>query len=367
MGACGSSPETIEDKQAKVKNEAYKVKLNKKKEKWQQIHKLLLLGAGESGKSTLFKQMIQIYGNPEDKVVSSEELKNQVELIHGNIITNTNMLSDQCAVHGPPETEAGRAALNFFETKFVDNIIFDLELVNHLKAFWADPGIQKTYDKRNLFQLNDSAKYFYDNLDRIAAIDYVPSLDDNLRTRVRTTGIVEHNFTISESPFRMFDVGGQRNERKKWIHCFDGVTAVIFVVAISEFDQLLFEDDCTNRMTEALSLFVNICGSEWFNKTAMILFLNKSDIFMEKIQTKDITASSCPELKLYEGDCRDYDETTKYIQEVFVSRGANACTYPEKMIHAHVTNATNTENVHMVFEDVKEIVINISLDEAGLQ
>lgn len=40
----------------------------------------------------------------------------------------------------------------------------------------------------------------------------------------------------------MFDVGGQRSERKKWIHCFEGVTAIIFIVAMSEYDLTLVED-----------------------------------------------------------------------------------------------------------------------------
>jgi len=41
---------------------------------------------------------------------------------------------------------------------------------------------------------------------------------------------------------RIFDIGGQRSERKKWIHCFEGVTAIIFIVALSEYDLCLIED-----------------------------------------------------------------------------------------------------------------------------
>lgn len=41
----------------------------------------------------------------------------------------------------------------------------------------------------------------------------------------------------------MFDVGGQRSERKKWIHCFEGVTAIIFCVALSDYDLVLAEDE----------------------------------------------------------------------------------------------------------------------------
>lgn len=47
------------------------------------------------------------------------------------------------------------------------------------------------------------------------------------------------------SCFRLFDVGGQRSERKKWIHCFEDVTAIIFCVAMSEYDQVLHEDETT--------------------------------------------------------------------------------------------------------------------------
>lgn len=50
---------------------------------------------------------------------------------------------------------------------------------------------------------------------------------------------------LSQLTFRVFDVGGQRSERRKWIHCFDNVESIIFITAISEYDQVLFEDETT--------------------------------------------------------------------------------------------------------------------------
>ena len=111
----------------------------------------------------------------------------------------------------------------------------------------------------------------------------MPNDQDVLRSRVKTTGITETKFVIGELTYKMFDVGGQRSERKKWIHCFENVTTILFLVAISEYDQLLFEDETVNRMQEALTLFDSICNSRWFVKTSIILFLNKIDRFKEKL------------------------------------------------------------------------------------
>jgi len=99
------------------------------------------------------------------------------------------------------------------------------------------------------------------------------------------------------------------------------VTAVLFVAALSEYDQVLFEDDTTNRMEEALELFEEISNSEWFEKTAMILFLNKKDLFAEKIQKvplKDYLVD-------YEG-ANTYEETTDYIKQMFESKQVRANT-----------------------------------------
>ena len=113
-----------------------------------------------------------------------------------------------------------------------------------------------------------------ERLDRIAQNNYLPDQQDVLRSRVRTTGIVEYSFEIDKQNFKMYDVGGQRNERKKWIHCFENVTAVIFVGVLSEYDQVLFEDETMNRMEETLNLFDEICNSKWFRDTQIFLFLS---------------------------------------------------------------------------------------------
>lgn len=144
-------------------------------------------------------------------------------------------------------------------------------------------AIQKTWARRAEFQIVESVKYYFNKLDAIMQPDYLASDDDILYARVRTSGIVTERYIIDGTMFEMYDVGGQRNERKKWIHCFDNVTAIIFVAALSEYDQVLFEDASTNRMIEAVNLFKEICNNKFFANSSMLLFLNKKDLFAEKV------------------------------------------------------------------------------------
>ena len=95
-------------------------------------------------------------------------------------------------------------------------------------------------------------------------------------------------FEYKSLVFHMFDVGGQRSERKKWIHCFDNVDCVLFVVAMSEYDQMLVEDRCVNRMHESLSLFEEIVNNEFFSEMPFIVFFNKKDLFDQKVRIKSI-------------------------------------------------------------------------------
>lgn len=94
----------------------------------------------------------------------------------------------------------------------------------------------------NLTSVANAPKSFCDDVDRLWNKNYVPTDQDLLRTRLRTTGITETVFDLGQLTYRMFDVGGQRSERKKWIHCFENVTCLLFLVAISGYDQCLVED-----------------------------------------------------------------------------------------------------------------------------
>lgn len=243
------------------------------------------VGAGESGKSTIAKQMKIIHMNG----YSQSELAEFKPAIHKNVMESAKSLIDGIDKLGlqiqNPEVKAQFDAL---KAKCVSSDMLQVSVdpgcATMIKAVWMDKAAQDALQRTNEFYIMDSAIYFFENIERIAAADYIPTEDDVLRSRVKSTGITETKFSIDKLNIHMFDVGGQRSERKKWIHCFEGVTSVIFVVALSEYDQVLLEDASQNRMVESLVLFESIVNSKWFLKASIILFLNKIDLFKEKLK-----------------------------------------------------------------------------------
>ncbi|XP_043463267.1 guanine nucleotide-binding protein G(o) subunit alpha [Leptopilina heterotoma] len=319
--------------------------------------KLLLLGAGESGKSTIVKQMKIIH----ESGFTPEDFKQYRPVVYSNTIQSLVAI-----LRAMPNLGIGFST-NERETdaKMVFDVIqrmedtepFSEELLAAMKRLWADNGVQECFGRSNEYQLNDSAKYFLDDLDRLGAREYQPTEQDILRTRVKTTGIVEVHFSFKNLNFKLFDVGGQRSERKKWIHCFEDVTAIIFCVAMSEYDQVLHEDETTNRMQESLKLFDSICNNKWFTDTSIILFLNKKDLFEEKIRKSPLTICF-PE---YAG-AQEYGEAAAYIQAQFEAKNKST----SKEIYCHMTCATDTNNIQFVFDAVTDVIIANNLRGCGL-
>ncbi|KAI9102413.1 guanine nucleotide binding protein, alpha subunit [Phlyctochytrium arcticum] len=343
------------DSESKRRNDEIDMALKKERMNLRNEVKMLLLGAGESGKSTILKQMKLIHDNG----YSTEEREAFKEIIFSNTVQSMRVILEAMITMGirlaKEDNEKHRAVILDLPNQ-LEAESFPPEVALAVGALWMDNGVQACFVRSREFQLNDSAKYYFDSIDRISAPDYLPSDQDVLRSRVKTTGITETTFHIGDLTYRMFDVGGQRSERKKWIHCFENVTAIVFLVAISEYDQVLVEDETVNRMQEALTLFDSICNSRWFVKTSIILFLNKIDLFRVKL-AKSPMAKFFPD---YIG--QDYESACEYILNRFVSLNQS----DQKQIYTHFTCATDTTQIKFVMAAVNDIIIQSNLRDAGL-
>ncbi|XP_013861730.1 guanine nucleotide-binding protein G(i) subunit alpha-2 [Austrofundulus limnaeus] len=234
---------SAEDKAAAERSKMIDKNLREDGEKAAREVKLLLLGAGESGKSTIVKQMKIIH----EDGYSEDECKQYRAVVYSNTIQSimaiVKAMSRLNIDYKNPARVDDAQQLFALAAAAEEQGILPEDLANVIRRLWADRGIRSCFARSREYQLNDSAAYYLNDLERIAKADYIPTQQDVLRTRVKTTGIVETHFTFKELHFKMFDVGGQRSERKKWIHCFEGVTAIIFCVALSAYDLMLAEDE----------------------------------------------------------------------------------------------------------------------------
>ncbi|RDL35722.1 p-loop containing nucleoside triphosphate hydrolase [Venustampulla echinocandica] len=232
----------------------------------------------------------------------------------------------------------------------------DPEVGIAIQSLWKDPSMTAVMERQSEFYLMDSAPYFFEEADRIATHDYIPTEADVLRARTKTTGIYETRFTMGSLSMHMFDVGGQRSERKKWIHCFENVTSIIFCVALSEYDQVLLEESNQNRMMESLVLFDSVVNSRWFMRTSIILFLNKVDLFRQKLGRSPLS-NYFPD---YSGG-NDINRASKYLLWRF-----NQVNRAHLNLYPHLTQATDTSNIRLVFAAVKETILQNALKDSGI-
>ncbi|XP_019790200.1 guanine nucleotide-binding protein subunit alpha-14 [Tursiops truncatus] len=318
--------------------------------------KLLLLGTGESGKSTFIKQMRIIHGSG----YSDEDRKGFTKLVYQNIFTAMQaMIRAMDTLRIQYMCEQNKENAQLIREVDVDKVsALSRDQVEAIKQLWQDLGIQECYDRRREYQLSDSARYYLTDIDRIAMPSFVPTQQDVLRVRVPTTGIIEYPFDLENIIFRMVDVGGQRSERRKWIHCFESVTSIIFLVALSEYDQVLAECDNENRMEESKALFKTIITYPWFLNSSVILFLNKKDLLEEKIMYSHLI-SYFPE---YTGPKQDVKAARDFILKLYQDQNPDK----EKVIYSHFTCATDTENIRFVFAAVKDTILQLNLREFNL-
>lgn len=328
---------------------------------------VLLLGSGESGKSTFLKQMIIIHGHRD---FTAEELRDYRHQIYQNVINGMGTLLQARHKFNLPwaATEAGKIARLDQAAQAIETLSLPLrsiEMVNFcqlapvVRQLWEDKTVQTCYDRRREFQLTDSVKFFFENILRISQPDYVPTNTDILLCRKATRSMSEHLFYIQKVPFMFTDVGGQRPQRHKWFQYFDGITSILFLVASNEYDQALLEDRRTNRLNEAINVFDTIVNNRQYEKISIILFLNKTDLLTEKVPHSDIR-QHFPDFK---GDHRKVEDVQKYILNRFDQTRHDR----SRQFFYHYTTAIDTENIRRVFYDCKEIILEQNLRSLMLQ
>ena len=330
------------------------------------VVKVLLLGTSRAGKTTLYKQFKVIY----DGGFSDEESRGYCDgvacsifsLAGDTLIANDTgtMVDGEGGIEETPvaskvslveEEDSGKLSSKD-QRKIIDmkTACFrnarthnqDL-LIRIFNEFSGTHGQQllSVYDKVNA-QESSCLQYFIARIPDIIKPDYVPTSNDLLHMRIPTTGLAEIGFQFECTHFQVYDVGGERTERRKWIHYFEGINAVLFVVDISGYD--IVTDEGRNSLQESLEVFEEINQDRFLKGATMVLLFNKYDLFRKKISVPSL--KQCfPDYKGGKDDC----EATNFISDKFktIFRSFNTSE-----IHMYFICATDSHMMKTVLQSV---------------
>jgi len=391
--ACGSG-----DKDTTTKNidkMLVGVEKNERRE-----NKLLLLGTGSAGKSTLFKGLRLVNHNqfePSEKVDTRRTIRSNIVASIMTLLQKSQMLYEK-----DPERFAGckvnitdskviqsvQVLITFAEESFSDDENMPsarlVSLAGAVTSLWGLDSLRLTYEHRQYYSFLDNMEYYFAKVNEIMKVDYIPNDEDVLKARIRTTGLIEMVYEKDDNIFKICDVGGQRSERKKWIHSFEQVSGIIFVMALNHYACVLFEDERRNAMHESMELFDDICNSKWFRKAEIMLFLNKDDLFRETLGGGHSLSLCFSKDKGWTGT--EWDPSMDYVSkpnvpytndpdfgpcyqaalQFILDRYLEINEDKEKTIFSHVTCATDSDSIEKVFWDVQNIVIKANLRKGGL-
>lgn len=329
--------------------------------------KILLLGAGESGKSTVLKQLKNIH----QMKIDEQDWKLCSRSLHANAhVCIQNVLKEADNMNAAESKNEGdrsfldaqdQATAKMIDEWREDGGKFTLDQGKAILRLFSCGPMQAAWNRRDTYYIPDSAQYYFDNLLRFCKDPFTPTEMDYLTYRVRTTGLIqtllERKINKSDDKkdaevepekihFNLFDVGGQRSERTKWARCFDppSVDAVLFIVNCAGYNQVMFEDPTRNRLEEEIAVFGDLIKKKTAQGIPIFIFLNKKDLFEKMILEKDL-GDKFPD---YRGG-KSSQEALEYIKKRFTEQyGEN----PKELLKIEFVTAKVKKDIRDAFDTV---------------
>ncbi|KAL0573251.1 hypothetical protein V5O48_008698 [Marasmius crinis-equi] len=223
---------------------------------------------------------------------------------------------------------------------------------------WRDPDVKKRLEEKKI-RLQESAGFYLDEISRITAKKYIPTDPDVLKARLKTIGVMEYPFLISSGTnkgvkWKIYDVGGSRNQRHAWAPYFEDVDAIIFLAPISAFDQVLEEDRRVNRLEDSLLLWKGVVSNKLLANVSIVLFLNKCDLLRTKLEAGVRLAAH---MISYGDRPNDYESVSKYMRNKFGVIHQQFTPSKERELYPHYTSVTDTRRTATIIADVRDIII----------
>jgi GTPase SAR1 family protein len=314
---------------------------------------LLLCGAGESGKTTFVRQL-KLRCIPGG--ISESDRRELIPTIRGNLIETMQELLKWAEKHDLqlPDEYLESAQLVATTNPFGGDT-FSVELIESLVTLWGEQTIQEAFEHKDETVIPDNMGYFFEKLETLTADDYLPSDDDILRARIRSIGIANVTFNLEGALIRIYDVGGQRNERAKWAQVMNETSGVIFCVSFADFDKPMFESlpEIEPRIYDAFKVYEDVVHKDKFVDAPFFLLCNKFDAFTAKVRNTDCFAKIFPE---FQGDPHNEDECGKFLAQKFIEKADPQI--PERPIIVYRQDALNganvTENANRICHYIKE-------------
>lgn len=381
MGICGTKPDPKNNMIDKQIRDDRKI-INK-------TTKILLLGIGESGKSTIIKQFINISTN--DQINPNELLANR-PFVYRTIfeelykIITIYMDEGQEMKKTRPET-----ILKIVEQILIictKNLFYNEEDLNKIVGMKEDilellteQDFIDIYKNIDEYKISSNLRYFLieENFSRIFQQDYIPNLQDILYVRNKTTGVNENPFKYTDNNQNihdgiLIDVGGQRGERRKWIHCFENVGVMIYCASLIDYDLQVPETENSNRLEESLTVFEGLINSPWLEGiNVKILFLNKIDLFKEKILKYPLdkhlpdSLRKRPDVPKFKSGSNMYEDSCQYIKKLYLEKVSEPLCGKSKIeVYCHFTCAVSRDNIELVFNQISDKIFSENLDKMGI-
>jgi len=304
--------------------------------------RVLILGTGDSGKSTFLRQLQIINGDFE---INSHKW---ATVLRSNSLSSCQLLLRH-VVENNPEIE------NEEYKTILQAATLTEDMGKNISRLWKkDTLLKEAWEKRseNNIPAHEMAYFYLKNAQKFSKDDFEPTLEEILRAKQRTLGINEITITWEEKgKISLIDVGGQRSERRKWLHCFDNIDTIIFIAALDEYDLPLQEDPKVNRLVESLSLFERITSFIYFQSIPFILFFNKSDAIEKKLKSSPLKNT----FKDYKG--KSTDDAILFLAKKYFDR------FKGKIIdnNIYVTCALDRDNIYKIFNGVTDSILVKSL------